>query len=292
MKNNYLIVSTDTFNIQYNIDKIINKIKEDYEIIKYTSIDDEVEKVLEELDTYSLLNMTKVVIYYDFQFNDEEKLLKYLENPSDNYLILVADSNKKTKISSLLNLVDYEASSEDLIRDNLNEYNMDKDTIKYFAIHCLNNNEKILNELNKLKIIVNDKTITKKDIVDNVVRDYEDDVFALPNAISKKNKEEAINIYNRLSKKEKEPLKIIGTISHQIRTLYIVKVLSKTKSVQEIADITGMKTYPINLAINNSEYFTERELLDLIDQLCDIDIKSRSGYGSVDLLFELFIMGL
>lgn len=292
MKNNYLIVSTDTFNIQYNIDKIINKIKEDYEIIKYTSIDDVVEKVLEELDTYSLLNMTKVVIYYDFQFNDEEKLLKYLENPSDNYLILVADSNKKTKISSLLNLVDYEASSEDLIKDNLNEYNMDKDTIKYFAIHCLNNNEKILNELNKLKIIVNDKTITKKDIVDNVVRDYEDDVFALPNAISKKNKEEAINIYNRLSKKEKEPLKIIGTISHQIRTLYIVKVLSKTKSVQEIADITGMKTYPINLAINNSEYFTERELLDLIDQLCDIDIKSRSGYGSVDLLFELFIMGL
>lgn len=301
MKNNYLIISLDKFNAQFNLDIILKSIKEDYDLIKYLYPDTSFAKLTEELDTFNLFTNKKVVILENFELVDEKDLsvlIKYLEKPSDNYLILVANSIKKnilSKIDKYLEIIEKYINSEDLIKKNLEHYKMDNDTIKYFAIHCLNNNEKILNELNKLKILkINDdeKIITKEDIIFNIVRDYEDDPFILPNAISKKDKFKAIEIFHRLSSKEKDSVKLLATISHQIRNLYIAKVLSSKMTPEEIADFTNQKLYPVKLAINNSENYTETELIDMLDALSDIDIISKSEYKDIDLLFELFILGL
>lgn len=300
--NSYLIISSDKINIDSNIQEILKEIKDDYDLIKYNGENDLLESAVEELDIPNLFSNKKVVIFNGFENIDKDSdisiLIKYLENPSENHLILVGDSVKKSvlsKISNNLNIIEKELTSADLIKKNLTGYKMDSDTIAYFVDYCLGNNEKLLNELKKLQILKvddKDKTITIDDIKENVIRDFEDDPFLLPNAISKKDKQKAIEIFNRLSSKEKEPVKILGTISHQIRTLYIAKVLSKTMSVQEISEFTGQKNYPITLAINNSQNFTEKELLDMLEALSDIDIKSKSEYGNMDLLFELFIIGL
>lgn len=298
--NNYLIISNDIVSIDNYIKKVIDTIKEEYEVIKFSCVDSNIDRIIEELDTISLTGIKKVVLYYDFDNLDSEKdvklLERYLQNTSDNYLISVAATIKKTiftKLSQYFCVYDTNLSSDTLIRDNLDGYKMDSYTINYFAKHCLNNNEKIVNELNKLKILkLDDKVITIEDINENVIKDYEDDPFLLPNLISKKDKKRAIEVFNRISAKEKDPIKILGMISHQIRTLYTVKVLSKKMNIDEISNLTGLKSYPITLAHTNSDNFTEKELLNMLEKLSDIDIRSKSESGSVDLLFELFILGL
>src|SRR5574344_1220371 len=130
MKNNYLIISLDKFNAQFNLDIILKSIKEDYDLIKYLYPDTSFAKLTEELDTFNLFTNKKVVILENFELVDEKDLsvlIKYLEKPSDNYLILVANSIKKnilSKIDKYLEVIEKDINSEDLIKKNLEHYKM------------------------------------------------------------------------------------------------------------------------------------------------------------------------
>ena len=97
MKNNFLIESNDYVAISSKIDNIIKDIKSK-DIIKYDLSITSFDTVLEDLNTYNFLSDCKVIICYNTfflspgEFPELKKLKKYLENPSDNYLILVTDS--------------------------------------------------------------------------------------------------------------------------------------------------------------------------------------------------------
>ena len=90
--------------IQKEIAKIINKLT-NYELIKYDLNEIEFNKIIEDLDTYDMFLKQKVIIGYNPLFLvektdfKEDKLLKYINNPSDNILILVVNKlNNRLKL--------------------------------------------------------------------------------------------------------------------------------------------------------------------------------------------------
>ncbi len=305
MKNNYVIVSNDKVTIDNYIESIIkdNKLK-DYEIIKYDYPDVSINTVLEELNTYNFLSNLKVIVYNNCAFLSKEKdketneLKKYLENPSDNYFIMVSEAidDKKDLFKDNITLLDNKVSSELLIKNNLEDYTMDNRTIKYFANYCLDNNEKILNELDKIKcykMSESDKNITIEDIDNIAIRDYDEDIYDLVNAIAARNKTKAFDLYSRISKKEKDSVNIIASISSQIRTLYSVKVLTEKRLKPiEIATILGVKPYAVTMALENCNNYSTKKLLSFLNTLADIDYKTKSGLGRGNLLFEIFLLNL
>lgn len=305
MKNNYVIVSNDKVTIDNYIESIIkdNKLK-DYEIIKYDYPDVSINTVLEELNTYNFLSNLKVIVYNNCAFLSKEKdketneLKKYLENPSDNYFIMVSEAidDKKDLFKDNITLLDNKVSSELLIKNNLEDYTMDNRTIKYFANYCLDNNEKILNELDKIKcykMSESDKNITIEDINNIAIRDYDEDIYDLVNAIAARNKTKAFDLYSRISKKEKDSVNIIASISSQIRTLYSVKVLTEKRLKPiEIATILGVKPYAVTMALENCNNYSTKKLLSFLNTLADIDYKTKSGLGRGNLLFEIFLLNL
>lgn len=308
IKNNYLIVSNDKINIDSKIKGILDNIKlEDIEIIKYDYPDISIDFVLEELNTYNFLSNIKVIVYYNCTFlskdNDKsiKSLKKYLDNPSDNYLILINDSlSEKKDIKELLanniEIINNKISSEGLIKDNLEFCKMDNKAIKYFAEYCLYNNEKILNELFKLKCYKyseSDKNITIQDINNIVMRDYDEDIFDLVNAIAARNKDRAFDIYERVSSKEKDSVNIIASVAGSIRNLYSVKILQEKKySQNDISNILGIKPYAVQIARENCDNYTAKKLLSLLNTLADIDYKTKSGNGRGNSLFEMFLLSL
>lgn len=308
IKNNYLIVSNDKVNIDSKIKNIIDNIKvEDIEIIKYDYPDVSIDLVLEELNTYNFLSNIKIIIYYNCTFlsKDSDKsiknLKKYLDNSSDNYLILINDSlSEKKDIKDLLanniEIINNKISSEMLIKDNLDFCKMDSKTIKYFAEYCLYNNEKIINELSKLKCYKyseSDKNITIQDINNIVLKDYDEDVFDLVNAIVTRNKDKAFAVYGRISSKEKDSVNIIASVAGGIRNLYSVKVLQEKKySQNDISNILGIKSYAVQVARENCDNYATKKLLSLLNTLADIDYKTKSGNGRGNSLFEMFLLGL
>lgn len=308
MNNNYVIVSSDKINIDSRIDNILSlhKIK-DFEKIKYDYPDITIDTVIETLNTYNFLSSIKVVIYNNCSFLGKESdksikiLKKYLENSSDNILIMINETISESKdikdlLSKNITVMDNKISSEVLIKDNLEDCIMDNRTIKYFADYCLNNNEKILNELEKLKSYKyseTDKTITIEEINSIVMRDYDEDIFDLVNAIASRKKDKAFELYHRILKKEKDSINIIASISSNIRNLYSVKVLlDKRINSQEISNILGIKPYAVQVASDTCNNYSEKKLLSLINALAEIDYKTKSGNGRVNALFEMFLLSL
>ena len=308
MINNYVIVSNDKVNIDLNIQNIIKKINiKDLEIVKCDYPDITINSVLEELDTFNLLSNCKLVIYYNCGFLNKEsdksvkKLKKYLDNPSDNYLIMINDSLSERKeikelLSNNVEVLKESVSSEKIVKDNLDYLLMDNKVIQYFCNYCLNNNEKIINELDKIKNYKyndDDKNVTIEDINNIVVRDYNDDIFDLVNAIIKKNKNRAFELYYRLMQKEKDSVNIIGSIASSIRNLYSVKVLNEKRYKQnDISEILGIKPYAVSIALENCNNYSSKKLLHLLDTLADIDYKTKSGNGDSNILFEMFLLSL
>ena len=285
MANNYLIISSDKVTEDSHINKILkdNKLNDDsVEIIKYDYPDIAIDTVLEDLNTYNFLSSCKVIIYNNCSFlakdNDKslKELNKYLENPSDNYLIMISDSlNEKKELNKdKLEIIDGKISSEELIKKNLEHCFMDSKTIKYFVDYCLNNNEKILNELNKIKcykLSEDNKNITKEDI-DNI---------------------KAFELYGRISQKEKDSVNIIASVAGKIRTLYSVKVLSESRiKPSDIASILGVKPYAVQSALEKCNNFSTKKLLSFLNTLADIDYKSKCGIGKGNTLFEIFLINV
>lgn len=308
MKNNYIIVSNDKITINSRINNIINDInKKDIEVVRYNYPETSIDTVLEDLNTYNFLSNGKVIVYYYCSFLDKDpdkylsKLKKYYQNPSDNYLILINDSiNEKSEIKEFLNreveVINTRVSSEVLIKNNLSECKMDNKTVKYFANYCLYNNEKILNELEKIKCYKyseKDKNITVEDINNIVLKDYDEDIFALVNAIVQRNKDNAIEIYKRVSQKEKDTINIVAGVAYGIRNLYCVKVLKERKyNTSSICNILGAKEYSVKVAQENCDNYSTKKLLFLLDILADIDYRTKCSNISGNSLFELFLLSL
>lgn len=308
MKNNIVIVSDDKIVIDTKITKIFDELKlKNVEVIKFNMSDVSIASIVEELDTYNFLADRKVVICYESTFlagevNKELKLLKaYLNSPSDNILIMVTASlSDKKEIKDLLSnnveIIDSNISSEVLVKNNLEEFKMENRTVKYFVEYCSKNNEKILNELEKLKCYKkndSNKLITELDIKNIVIKDYDIDIFDLVNLIAKRKKKEAFLLYKKLVNKEKDAVAIVASIASQIRLLYSVKVLSNNRvKVEEMAKIINVKPRAISIALENSENFSTKKLLYLLNCLADIDYDNKSGNSQGNNSFELFLLNI
>lgn len=306
-KNNYILIAQDKITIDEKIKKIISDVKvKDLEIIKYDYPDISISFVLDELNTYNFLSNCKMVIYNNCTFlnGDSDKelsmLKEYLKNSSDNFLVMVCEElGTKSDIKEICNFVevlDNKISTEVLIKNNLEDCKMENKTVKYFAEYCLYNNEKVLNELEKIKcykLSDNDKTISVDDINKMVLKDYDEDVFDLVNSIAKKNKDKAFDIYYRLIQKEKDAVNIIASVSSQIRMLYSVKTLSEDgKKSNEISNLLNVKPYAVSMALENCSNYSSSKLLMLLNSLAEIDYKTKCGKGNSNTLFEMFLLSL
>ena len=206
-------------------------------------------------------------------------------------------STKKSIENLLKNVtvIDENINVEQLIKNNLESFKMDNSTIRYLIDTCHNNNEKILNELTKLKLYKMEdptKLITRNDIDLIVIKEYDDNVFDLVNAITNRNKAKALELYQRLSEKEESTV-IVATIANKIRLLYGIKILRDKKyTMDEMADILGVKKGAVSISLESCDNFSTSRLLNLLKELSDLDIRSKTGSKNLDIQFKLFLMNI
>ena len=309
--NTYIIESTDYIVINTRIKDILNKNKLTSDmIIKYDLLETPISVAIEDLDTYNFLSSNKVVVCDNAYFltsskpkgavaHNEEELERYLNNPSsDNILILICDKLDTRK--KLVKLVDKdfilggEVSIEDLIKERLDGFKMDFKTIRYLIDYCDNDNERILNELEKLKCLkLEEKIITVEDIDEAVIKFNSDNVFDLIDAIVSKNKKKAYLLTQELINKGEDINKIIVMVSDQFRLMYHVKCfLKEGHSKEEIASILKIHPYRVKLAIEKGYNYSSKVLLTNLEYFFDLDYMIKSGNNNPKLCFELFLANL
>ena len=287
--------------IQKEIDKIINKLT-NYELIKYDLNEIEFNKIIEDLDTYDMFLKQKVIIGYNPLFLiektdfKEDKLLKYINNPSDNILILVVNKlNNRlklvTEIKKLFKIItikniDYNT----FIENNLENYKMDKSTIQYFLNKVGQNYNIIESELEKLKLYKVDKKIITKEDIDLISnRNIESSIFDLIDSIVKKDKKKVYELYEHFLSSGTEIIQIMIMLANQIRLIYNVKVLNRL-SDSEISNLLEVHEYPVKLARNKGYNYSKKELLNMLYNLAILDEDIKSNKCLQNISFLTFIM--
>ena len=268
-------------------------------------------QVISDLDTYNFLVSKKVVVCDNCYFLETtkpkmaieqktEELDKYLDNPNpENILILISnklDERKAIvkKLKAKATIISEEISIAKVIKRRLEDFQMEDSVINYFIDYCGNDNEKILNELNKLMCYkAQEKIITKDDINNIVIKSFNDNVFSLIDAIMSKRREKAIMLYEELIDSGEDMNKILSLIADQFRMIYNGRILLKehNNNFKEVASLFGIHPYRFQKAIESSYNYSLKDVLKYLEKIDDIEIAVKTGKSTI-AAFEVFIYSL
>ena len=303
----YLLLGNDEI-INEKIKDIIteNNINPD-SISKYNLETDNVLLAIDDINTFNMFGDKKIVIATNLKniINKEDEkndiyinsLIKYLENQSDNILILCGDQlPRKKKLVECLekNCIKIETSDFDMnsyIKNLFEDYNISNINIEILKNYCSNDISRIKHEIEKLKLYkLDDKTIIKEDIDLLVSKNLDKTIFDLINNIEKNNKREAFNIYRLLKENNEEDMKILSMLANNYRLIYQVKNLSINKSDKEIGELLAIKNPKRISVLKNKGYnFTNDYLKKALSLLAELDYKIKTGLIDKEYAVCLFI---
>ena len=306
--NNYLIVSEN----KITLDEKIKELKKDdsYEVVYYDLRETNISRLVEDLNTINFLCNKKIIVGTNAFFLSSEKaksevnhdldlLERYLDNPSDNILILVTDNiDKRKKITSNIlkkcTLVEEISDINSLIKKRLEDYTMDNIAINKLIEYCRNDLEKIFNELEKLKLYkVAERVITSKDIEEIVTPTLDDNIFHFVDSILSGNKEYAFKLYHNFILHGEQVIPMLILVSNKVRLIYQVKVLTNQgNSDQAISKLLKVHEYPVKLAREAGYKYTDKHLLEILEKLSKLDLDIKSGETLGEVEFETLLASI
>lgn len=306
---NYLLYGTETFLIERELKKIINKYRiDEISITKYDLSIDSLKSILDDSMTISLFEDNKMIVVNNSNIFNRGKsddnvdlLVQYLSNPNPSTIIVFINPNatidSTKKISKLIKekgvVKELNASSpNEVIKEICTGYKINRDCINLLIDRVGNNISIIESELKKLMIYkIEDKVITKEDIINLTSVNIDTDIFKFIDYIIQKEKDMAMKIYNEMIKQGEEPIKIIALLASKFRLMYQAVELTRSGcSQQDISSTLGVHIYPVKLAIQAGLKYNNKLLLNYLDKLADLDISIKTGKIDPVLGLELFIL--
>ena len=310
---NYLLYGTEKYLIDKEIKNIIsNNNFDDLNISKYDLEFNTIKEILEDAKTVSLFDDNKLIIVDNAsifsrttkKIDDIDLLEDYLKNNNSNTFIIFINHNEKVDSVKKIfkNIKEHgkikEFNAEKNIVSNVkgmfDDYKISIDLVELLISRVGKNLEILYNEVEKLKIYkLDDKTITKEDIINLSIENVDIDIFKFVDDIINKNKSNAIKTYKELLKINEEPIKIIALISSKFRLMYQATLLAKKGYTEDdISLILKVHKYPVHLAIISGYKYNPKILLKYLSDLADLDIGIKTGEKDKELALELFILSL
>ncbi len=306
MKNNYLLVYDNYYLFQEKLKDIISSTKfENASITNYDLEEEDLYNALLDLDTYSFLTEQKVIIIKNINLlednQDTKHLLKYLDNPNnDNLLILTTTKFNATKkinkeLKKKTNYIKLETDLNKEIKNILQGYEVEAGVITKLIEYSNNNIDIIKSECDKLKQYKFDtKKITKEDVETIVIKHIGEStqiVFDLIKDIAIKDKKRAIIKYEKLKKYNVDDIALIGLLESQLRLMIqIIMFSEKNYSNKDIATTLNIHPYRIEKTKELLRYSNKKDVCNMIKNLSNIDYKIKSGQiDNKDAIFMYII---
>lgn len=306
MKNNYLLVYDNYYLFQEKLKDIIISTKfENASITNYDLEEEDLYNALLDLDTYSFLTEQKVIIIKNINLlednQDTKHLLKYLDNPNnDNLLILTTTKFNATKkinkeLKKKTNYIKLETDLNKEIKNILQGYEVESGVITKLIEYSNNNIDIIKSECDKLKQYKFDtKKITKEDVETIVIKHIGEStqiVFDLIKDIAIKDKKRAIIKYEKLKKYNVDDIALIGLLESQLRLMIqIIMFSEKNYTNKDIAATLNIHPYRIEKTKELLRYSNKKDVCNMIKNLSNIDYKIKSGQiDNKDAIFMYII---
>ena len=319
LKSLYLLYGEE----RYLLENSVKKIKKDFgELvlgINYIQLNEiSLANLIENIEMPAFGFDKKLIIIQDSglfkKSKTGKKLNDYLTNNVASYIeenikmikqncviVFIEENIEKNKLVDIINkdgLV-YEFKSLKLpdiikkLKDICNSYEVkvDEQTLKYFVEICGTDMQVLINEIRKLiEYAGKNGTITKVAIDKLAIKQLEIVIFDLTDSLGNKKVDESIQILKQLIY-QKEPIqKILITLYNHFKKLYIVKLSEKYNSnVAENLKLKPNQTFLISKYSKQAKYFKENELKKILEELIELDNKSKSGLLDINIGLEAIL---
>lgn len=148
------------------------------------------------------------------------------------------------------------------------------------------------NEIDKLAAYVGEgKTINADDVRKLSAQVQEARIFDLTDALAQRNRKQALNILHDLLSDGEPPIKLISTITSQVRSLLLVKELSqKGMRSAAIASTIGMAPFIADKALRQVGNFTMPQLEQAYRQLLSTDAALKRSRIEPEMALDLLVV--
>ena len=148
------------------------------------------------------------------------------------------------------------------------------------------------NEIDKLASYVGEgKTINADDVRKLSAQVQEARIFDLTDALAQRNRKQALNILHDLLSDGEPPIKLISTITSQVRSLLLVKELAqKGMRSAAIASTIGMAPFVAEKALRQVGNFTMPQLEGAYRQLLSTDAALKRSRIEPEMALDLLVV--
>ena len=162
---------------------------------------------------------------------------------------------------------------------NAYKVQFDEKDLQYLIECCGTNMQDLINEIRKLIEYAGENGTIKKEDIDKLsIKKLESVIFDLTDDLGKKDITGALQVLQNLIY-AKEPLaKILVTLYNHFKKLYITKMALNTN--KDLASSLNLKPNQMFLTTKykvQSKYFKEKDLRNILQDLCDLDYNFKNG---------------
>lgn len=318
MSNIYLYYGSEGLIIKNKIDRLVKESQVDeFNINIYDLEEVSILTALADAVTMPFLIKNKVVIIKNPLFLTSEKTLSdkelkefqnYLERPMESTYFVIDATNLKLderkdvvkRLKKITNAVETkELTDVELVgwvkrQCDINGVSIKDDAVKLFFNIAGKNLLNARNEIDKLIAYV-DKggTITVDDVEKVTVKEIQNDVFAITNAIIEQNKPKIIKIYQDLIESGNDIFYIFSLVQKSMRETLLVKVLLQEDYKQaEIASRMKVSPGRAYYMMKNARSLNYNVVEDYVIKLGNLDYQIKSGQIDIRTGFEFFLFGI
>lgn len=225
---------------------------------------------------------------------DKKKLTQILLHIPKTTTVVVLDYNKKLEfLKKDFVFVDASRMDDLMIKKLITAYlarqsfQITDEAMNELIERCNGYLTRIMNELDKLTCFDLSQNIISQPMVEQlVVRGSEQNVFALTEALSKKDGEKALKLLKLM---EKEP-GIFTLISNQFRRLFFSSISDLSNA--DLASLLGVKEFAIMKARTLAKGFSKAQLKKINSLLEELDYAVKSGVTSQSNALYLLVFNI
>jgi len=273
----------------------------DFAIESLDAQEHEFQSIYDSIKNVPFLSPKKLTIIKQPSANNEfVKKVEYLINdlPESNDVVLVEPAIDKRSVffktlKQFSEVREYEElSGNELVRwiqdYAINNKGKISSSDALYLINLTGNNQiKLGNEIQKL--IAYDPSISRESIDILVEPIPQSTVFQLLDSVFNSNVKLALEIYDDQRKQRIEPQQIIAMLAWQLHILAVIKAAGEM-SANDIAKKAGINPFVVRKSLGIANKISLSELKDIIDQVIQLDIKSKTKMIDVDqAMKQLFI---
>ncbi|QBQ07718.1 DNA polymerase III subunit delta [Spiroplasma gladiatoris] len=308
----FFIYSEDLYLINKQIEKLISKINtnNDYEIYKYSLIDNSLNGIFNQINTYSLFFNKKIIIINDCWFVNETKVSLNKDYNKDIIEKIIANNNpdveiiftlnsdkfsKKLKITKTiesqmkvlkLEKPDYNKKIEYLTK-KLNNANITFDNIalNYFIDNVDDNMYLITSEIDKL-ILLN-KHISIDLVKNSITKSLQYNIFELAESFIKLDLNSFLKNWSNYIELNSNIIGFLSLLTSQfcvLRDSIILK--NQNKDINNIASILGQNPYRIKKLMSENR-INIKKINDTIKMLYILEKNFKNGQVDNKIIPEL-----